>query len=148
MLDEMKSLQKLENASHKKALEISNLLTFSLKTTQETKKSVNKISSDFCIILFIRNGQASLFIDDNCIKLNRYDLVIISPKTAYHLDTSDKQDIVTILSMPIPFIQQRLLPLIKQNELLHNIFSKISYDFDLHSAYLFFKNTAEIVTTD
>lgn len=116
------------------------LATFSLYTAQEIHTTIERRSSKNCQLIFIRNGQASLFIDDSCLKLNACDLVLIAPDTAFHLDTSCQQDVVTFIELSNYFIKEILLPMTKQNDILCSFFNKLCFDSTTKLGFLFFQS--------
>ncbi|MET3091074.1 helix-turn-helix domain-containing protein [Enterococcus casseliflavus] len=91
------------------------------------------------IFIYVRSGQGSLFIENTCIKINRYDFVMISPSVPIHIDQSDN-DVIMIIQAPPKFIKKDLFPALKNNEQVSPFFFPFVYETPMKTPYIYFKS--------
>lgn len=114
-------------------------LPFILTQLNGSSKKIEKRKSKNVTFIYIRNGQASLFIENNCIKLNSHDFVLIYPNTFFHIDKSEN-DSVIIFKLPVKFVKEELYTVLKKNEKINYFLSPIVFDSANKIAYLYYKN--------
>lgn len=113
---------------------------FDLSQVQTPSSKIIRKASASCILIYVRCGEASLFIEENCIKLQRYDFVAIAPGTEFHIDPATTSDVLCILKMSQEYIENQLIIHLKQNKLLFGFFSNIIHAEECQNSYLLFRN--------
>lgn len=113
---------------------------FDLSQIQAPRNKISRKASTSCTLIYVRCGEAALFIEENCIKLQCYDFVAIAPGTEFHIDPATTSDVLCILRMDRDYIENQLLIHLKQNKLLFRFFSSITHAEECQNSYLLFRN--------